>query len=1128
MRNLTSSLRPSRQSGLLILCLFLIVATGSAQRKSIKQYVHDIWTTANGFPQNGADDILQSRDGYLWFATQEGVARFDGVAFAVLNKANTPVLPNSWVIKILEDSLGGIWMRPQGIASGIVRYADGKATSYRVSEGLPSDQVICWEAGPGGKVWVGTQKGLGEWENGVWKRYTVAEGLPGDTVFAVSCDRAGSLWVSTTSGLARSAGGKFEKLTGRADLPDTILTRFNGLCNTYEDSRGTIWLASRGNLIAYRDGTFHRYGVKSGLPDSVIFAITEARDGAIWVGTRKGMAKFAGGKLTPVPVSSDPLVNNIREIIEDEEGSLWLRTRKGLARFAGGKVEFYQQSDGLTADFLQRILIDKEGSIWASSNGGGVDRFRDEKFVTYSTRTGLGADIVNAVFEDRSGTIWVGTNGGGASRIKDGVVTVIGTKEGLPGTTVRTLGEDPSGNVWLMTDNGPATYRDGRITPRLRPDQAKAVPQGLGLVRRSGTVLLNTPTRIFEVRNGGLVPYQPLDSLFAQRGGLLGLLETERDALWLLCDDSTFVFRDGKLTNVNRAWGVPALGVQAVDEDPDGTVWLGVFNEGVFRYRNGKLANVSPKQGLFDYNVYSFIEDASGYVWMSCNRGVYRVLKQDLEDVADGKKQSLACVVYGTADGMESQECNSTGVYPAWRTRDGRICFTTTKGISIVNPQEIRINTVPPPVVIDRFLVEGEIQPRGEVAAVSPGKSRFEFHYAGLSFVGADKIQYRYRLEGLDKGWIDAGNRREAYYTHLDPGEYTFRVIAANSDGIWNDTGEAVRFELEPHFYQTAWFLGLAGLFFLTSGPIFYSYRMRSMKRRREELEHQVQERTAELQKTLDNLKEMQNQLILSEKMASLGQLTAGIAHEIKNPLNFITNFAVLSHDLTQDLKKELIAERKRVDPTRAQEIEDLLNDLEQNVKKINEHGKRADSIVRGMLLHSRGKTGERQETDLNALLAEYTNLAYHGMRAQDQSFNVKIETEFDPAVGRVSVVPQDLSRAFLNIVNNACYAANDKRRTATNGFTPVVRVSARNLPTGVEIRIRDNGNGIPAAIREKIFNPFFTTKPAGAGTGLGLSLSYDIITQEHKGEIRVETEPGQYTEFIITIPRTTVNGGAA
>jgi signal transduction histidine kinase len=254
--------------------------------------------------------------------------------------------------------------------------------------------------------------------------------------------------------------------------------------------------------------------------------------------------------------------------------------------------------------------------------------------------------------------------------------------------------------------------------------------------------------------------------------------------------------------------------------------------------------------------------------------------------------------------------------------------------------------------------------------------------------------------------------------------------------------------------------------------------------------------------------------------MASLGQLTAGIAHEIKNPLNFITNFAVLSHDLTQDLRKELATERSHVDPARAKEIEEVLNDLEQNVNKINEHGKRADSIVRGMLLHSRGKAGERLETDLNALLTEYTNLAYHGMRAQDQSFNVKIETDLDPTIGKICVVPQDISRAFLNIVNNACYAANDKRKSAKNGFNPTVRVSARNLNDKVEIRIRDNGNGIPLSIREKVFNPFFTTKPAGVGTGLGLSLSYDIITHEHKGEISVDTKEGEFTEFVITLPK--------
>jgi len=282
----------------------------------------------------------------------------------------------------------------------------------------------------------------------------------------------------------------------------------------------------------------------------------------------------------------------------------------------------------------------------------------------------------------------------------------------------------------------------------------------------------------------------------------------------------------------------------------------------------------------------------------------------------------------------------------------------------------------------------------------------------------------------------------------------------------------------------------------------------------------EVQARTRELAKSFDDLRAAQDRLVQTEKLASLGQLTAGIAHEIKNPLNFVNNFAVLSSDLTKELREELEKQKLKLDPANALAISDLLNDLEQNVTKINEHGKRADSIVKGMLLHSRGKAGERQATDINALLAEYVNLAYHGLRAQDSSFNVKIESSYDVTLGPVDVVPQDVSRVFLNIVNNGCYSANEKKKSGLNGFMPTIKVCTKNMGDRVQIRIRDNGNGVPRSILDRIFNPFFTTKPSGAGTGLGLSLSYDIIVHEHKGEIAVDTKEGEYAEFIISIPK--------
>jgi signal transduction histidine kinase len=277
-------------------------------------------------------------------------------------------------------------------------------------------------------------------------------------------------------------------------------------------------------------------------------------------------------------------------------------------------------------------------------------------------------------------------------------------------------------------------------------------------------------------------------------------------------------------------------------------------------------------------------------------------------------------------------------------------------------------------------------------------------------------------------------------------------------------------------------------------------------------LEEKVEERTA-------TLKAAQSQLIQSEKMASLGQLTAGIAHEIKNPLNFVNNFSELSSELTADLMEEIDKLGPSVKQEDAEYLKGIIRDIDGNVRKINEHGKRADSIIRGMLLHSRGKSGERQMTDINALLAEYVNLGYHGLRATDPTFNIKIESGYDQELGKINVVPQDLSRVFLNIVNNACYATIQKKKELKDAYFPVLTVGTKKSEKTVLITIRDNGKGMPKDILDKIFNPFFTTKPAGSGTGLGLSISYDIVVQEHGGEIRVNSEPGQFTEFTIILP---------
>ncbi|MGE4569390.1 MAG: sensor histidine kinase, partial [Bacteroidales bacterium] len=285
-------------------------------------------------------------------------------------------------------------------------------------------------------------------------------------------------------------------------------------------------------------------------------------------------------------------------------------------------------------------------------------------------------------------------------------------------------------------------------------------------------------------------------------------------------------------------------------------------------------------------------------------------------------------------------------------------------------------------------------------------------------------------------------------------------------------------------------------------------------------LEDKVDERTAELRKKNDELVAAQAQLVQSEKLASLGQLTAGIAHEIKNPLNFVNNFAELTIELTDELSEEMERLTASLPEKERNYYASILSDIASNARKINDHGKRADSIVKGMLLHSRGKAGDLQPTDVNALLAEYVNLGYHGMRAQDSNFNVKIEALYDETLGQIEVVPQDLSRVFLNLINNACYSTHEKKKEQKEGYFPVLTITSRNLGDKAEFRIRDNGKGIPREITDKIFNPFFTTKPAGQGTGLGLSLSYDIVVNTHHGQLTVNSEVGEYAEFIIVLPK--------
>src|ERR1051326_5239404 len=1154
-----ASIRPL--IGCLVLAALCASLPGSAfaldPRKAISQYIREVWTTDNGLPQNTVEAIIQSRDGYLWFGTQEGLVRFDGLRFTVYDRSNCPELLNHNIAQLLEDQDGAIWFRT-GAPAGVARLKQGKSKIYTTKEGLGSLTVNGMADDKRGSIWFATLNGLARFRNEALTNFTTKDGLASDTLLGLYCDSKGSLWFETPQGVNQfipdSTGGtcKTFKLTDTAGT--TIVSGF------LDDSLGNVWISTSRGLDRITNGTRTHFTTKDGLSSNHIRSVFVDRNRNTWIATDAGIDRYEHGAFVNYRREKDRSYNDIAGFYQEKEGNIWFGVNgRGLGRIghrestggtAADSIEYFTTQNGLPTSDLRSLFEDKEGSIWIGTNGGGLIRLRDGKFITLSAEDGLASDLVSVMCESRDGSLWVGSFDRGLSRYKDGAIEIYTTKQGLSFNGLGALFEDRSGTLWIGTNKGldllvPGT--SAKSPARIAGVKGISTQNVTAMTEdHDGSVWIATRSGLFRSSNGAITRFGKRDGLPSEV--LLDVMIDRKGSLWISSDNGVSQFKDGKFVNYGTKEGLSDPQVFVIHEDSAGTLWCGTSSGGLNRFKDGKFTPITPKDGMFDYASYLILEDDKGNFWTDCNKGIYRVSRNELNDFADGKIDRVHSIAYGTADGMKNRECNGGNQPAGWRTRDGRLCFATVKGVAMIRPSEIALNAIPPPVVIEQVKVDGEsVDPQGK-SDFAPGKTKFEFHYAGISFLGPEKVAYKYKLEGFDKEWVDAGSRREAYYTNIPHGEYTFRAIAANNDGVWNETGASVSFSLRPFFYQTSWFYALVVFGFAGLGPGVYTLRVRQLKRRETELLSLVNERTRELQRqqekteealrdaqlarqqseasreqavaALRELQEAQKQLVLSEKMASLGQLTAGIAHEIKNPLNFVNNFAVLSSDLTKELKEELNKQRAKLDPANASVIEELLSDLEQNVTKINDHGKRADSIVKGMLLHSRGKAGERQATDLNALLAEYVNLAYHGLRAQDSSFNVKIEGSYDETLEKIEVVPQDISRVFLNIVNNGCYAANEKKKMRLDGFTPTISICTKNLGDRVQVKIRDNGNGIPRNILGRIFNPLFPAKPSRAGTGPGLSLSYDIIVHEHKGELTVDSKEGEFAEFTITIPK--------
>jgi signal transduction histidine kinase len=555
-------------------------------------------------------------------------------------------------------------------------------------------------------------------------------------------------------------------------------------------------------------------------------------------------------------------------------------------------------------------------------------------------------------------------------------------------------------------------------------------------------------------------------------------------------------------------------------EGEDGIVWIGTWQGGLARYdvENKKIKTYTRDDGLPSMSVQAILpHKKTNSLWLSTFEGLSRF------DIGTGKFNN-----YSLSDGIQGLLFADGG---ALITRDGHYVFGGNNGITAFKPEEIGTNSIPPRVLLtDLKLFNKSVLPGEGSVLKKPifetdeitfrhDQNNISFDFVAIHFSNPLKNKYAYKLENYDNDWLDVGSLHTAFYPNLSPGEYVFRVKASNDQGVWNEKGVTVKITVLPPWWRTIWaYIGYALLLGIIAFFLDRYLRHRIVEKEREksrnrELEQarEIQVAYANLEQAHEALKATQKQLIQSEKMASLGELTAGIAHEIQNPLNFVNNFS----EVNQELSDELIeaAEKGNLD-----EVKQIASDIRLNDEKIRSHGKRADSIVKSMLLHSRANTGQKEPVDINALVDEYVRLSYHGLRARDKNFNVELDTKYDPTVGTITAIPQEIGRVILNLVNNAFYAVTEKKRSVANGFEPKVSITTSPGKNGVDITVADNGTGIPDTIREKIMQPFFTTKPTGQGTGLGLSLSYDII-KAHGGDIVINSRDGEGTTFVVRLP---------
>lgn len=790
--------------------------------QDLRRYGYQSWQTDSGLPQNTVHAIVQTSDGYMWFATETGLVRFDSVNFAVFTHKTTPQLPSDLVYALKQDRAGGFWI---GTASGIARYRGG---TFHVFPETADSAVWSFFEDRDGRIWATTSSGLSRLEG---SRFVNVPGVPPlDEHSRLQALPDGSLWLSTTEGLFHAAPGNatYFTLAGRAAPVQAIAL----------DRQGRMWAGTGSGVEACSMSGCAPFAPLAN-KDVHALAITPA--GEMWAGGDSGLWSYNPER----PQSSahaytakDGLPSGrVNLLFCDREGALWIGTSGGLARLVNGKIESFTPREGFSSNILLSIAEDREGNLWLGTESGGVDIFRDRTFTTYTAEDGISNDHILAVTQDRSGTVWLGTGGGGLDHAslgtinKDGFSTV-STANGLSSNIILSLAAAPNGDLWVGTPDGLDHLHEGKVKVFTSADGlADDFVRSL-YFDTQGTLWIGTRRGLSQYRNGNFQTWTALDGLGSDLVG--AMLQARDGGMWIATLGGLTRFEHGKFRNYSRRDGLSNRIITALHQDADGTLWIGTDGGGLNRWRNGVFKPAGPKGADLPANIYGILADDSGNLWLSSNEGIFRVNRNALVRSIDGANGTVPVQSYGIADGMKISEASSGGHPAAWRLGNGSLWFATLKGVATVDPAHLDVNRVPPLMAIERFSVDDKAVPEAGSSAlkIAAGSRRFAFDYAALSFAAPSKVRFRYRLDGFDHKWIDAGSQRSAYYTNLPPGSYTFRVMASNRDGVWSTEPASLAFQLQSYFYQTLWFYVLLALAIALLGYWAYLWRVRQVESR--------------------------------------------------------------------------------------------------------------------------------------------------------------------------------------------------------------------------------------------------------------------------------------------------------